>query len=436
MVTNGQKKSSRTLIGIAVDVSGSMRASIRNESGDNQSRLESFREALDHLVQEAKKTLDLKKEQKAESVVDLFIYGFGLKQKLEDADLFNIKVYDFLTLMRIGPSLLSGGDTKIDSEKYRELEALAHDYPRLTGLLQHPEARKIIQANPRRAKNLVKRLRDDPAAREKVATVVLGAVDAGEKAKTSAGIAGGGATGAAVAIATIGGPVGWIAGGVALLLVGIAGANAKSAVDGKDSAKKMLLEYSKEFNESIAFRLQETTLSIENAIDIIRDEKNVLNNADEWFYGDTPMKEALTEVKARFLKELSSRPADTTPILFLISDGEPTDGNPLQIVEDMKAHGIVIVSCFVTNGDLANPRVLFNAPEQTWNDGAKLMFKISSPLQEASPFHNFLTRKGWKICPNAKLFVQVNHSQVLAEFIRIILSPLEAIDSETLPRGI
>jgi hypothetical protein len=62
------------------------------------------------------------------------------------------------------------------------------------------------------------------------------------------------------------------------------------------------------------------------------------------------------------------------------------------------------------------------------------MFEIASPLAEGDSFSRNLVNEGWTIEPNAKLFVQVNHSEVLDEFVRAAGEDLLHARSE-LPEG-
>jgi len=124
-------------------------------------------------------------------------------------------------------------------------------------------------------------------------------------------------------------------------------------------------------------------------------------------------------------------------VLFLLSDGEPTDGNPLLIAREIKAMGVSIICCLIDNKDIIDPQILFNQPNPSWNNNACLMFEMASEIEEKSHFSRFLLKKGWVINSQAKMFVQLNHSRVLEEFIQIILSPLNQ-DQEILeptPRG-
>ena len=132
---------------------------------------------------------------------------------------------------------------------------------------------------------------------------------------------------------------------------------------------------------------------------------------------------ALGEVVNRFRRELVVR-RDMMPILFLLSDGEATDGNPVPLGDPLREMGATIVSCFVGGHDTASPRTLFGSENPGWERGAKQMFNLASPVPLDSDFSTFLIQHGWKIEPHGRLFVQVNHSDVLEEFMNVVLSPL------------
>jgi von Willebrand factor type A domain len=145
------------------------------------------------------------------------------------------------------------------------------------------------------------------------------------------------------------------------------------------------------------------------------------------------MKQAMERIQARFERELQKRPQDTASVLFLLSDGAPTDGNPYPVAEVMISKGVTIVSCFITNLDIADPRKLFAEPESHWSKEARLMFDMASNIEDGSDFAQFLMKKGWTISPQGKLFVQLNHSDILEEFISVVLSPLD--NPVVSPRG-
>jgi hypothetical protein len=121
--------------------------------------------------------------------------------------------------------------------------------------------------------------------------------------------------------------------------------------------------------------------------------------------------------------------------LFVISDGEPTDGDPRSAFSEIRNAGVSIISCFVTDADIADPRVLWAKPQSGWSEGARLMFDIAAPLDERGAFARCLLSRGWEIEAGARLFVQVNHSTVLEEFIRIAESFASRPSDSLLPEG-
>lgn len=106
------------------------------------------------------------------------------------------------------------------------------------------------------------------------------------------------------------------------------------------------------------------------------------------------------------------------------------------MAEQLRDLGVTIVSCFVTDKDSAIPRALLNRPAPEWEQGAKLLFEMASTMEDTSEVKKFLLHKGWVVYPGAKLFVQLNHSDILKEFVRVILSLLEEpTDVQALPKG-
>lgn len=145
--------------------------------------------------------------------------------------------------------------------------------------------------------------------------------------------------------------------------------------------------------------------------------------------GDTPMTEAFRIAKARVEHELSLRAYSGSPILFVISDGVPTDAPANEVIElarDLKEAGIVVVSCLLTDDDITEARRLYGTVQDGWPDGARLMFECASPLPERSPFDAFFVENRWTIEPGSRLFTQINTSAVLEEFSKVVLSPLDS----------
>lgn len=329
-----------------------MASSMRNDTGGQLSRLESFRQSLDNFLDEAKSLVDESRAKEMQTSIDLFSYGFGLRA---------MNVCDLFSLIKIGQNIIT--KEKIEELKQKYTDEAKRRYSGYEGL--------------------------------------------GDLAKQY---------------------------GLSVLVNQFSGtvqANTETEI-----RRKVLLEIKSRIEKEIG-NVSDTTLAIEEVAQLWKDSENAFENAEELIFGDTPMQECLTEVAKRFERELEIRDKQTTPILFILSDGEPTDGNPLPVIESLKSLGVVVISCFVTEQDIANPRVLFGQLEPQWNQGAKLMFEMSSTVVDDSAFAKFLLRKNWVIYPNSKLFVQANHSVILEEFIRVALSPFESSsDTEILPKGL
>jgi len=345
-------KEMKALVGLAIDLSGSMATSIRNNTGGQVSRLESFRQSLERLVNEAQTRVRESRTKQPQTSIDLFAYGFGLRA---------MNVCDLLSLIKIGQHVIS--KEEIEELKQRYAREMQSNYSGYEGL-----------------GDLAKQFGFGGLVREAESTIR---------------------------------------------------ANAEAEI-----RKKIMLEVKRRLERQLQ-SVGDTTLSIEEIAQLWESSGETLANAEELIFGNTPMRECMLEVAKRFERESKSRGQDTTPILFLLSDGDPTDGDPLPALEQLKPLGVTVISCFVTDQDIANPRVLFGEPESQWSRGAKLMFDMASTVEENSAFSNFLLRKNWIIKPNARLFVQVNHSMILEEFIRVVISPFETSSNmSNLPVGI
>lgn len=152
-------------------------------------------------------------------------------------------------------------------------------------------------------------------------------------------------------------------------------------------------------------------------------------------FGDTPMQEGFKTVLFRFQEELSKNNYSDEPVLFILSDGDPTDSRNAEILKlsnDIKKLGVTIISCYVTDENITNTRTLYSEAEPNWPNGARLMIESSSVLPNNSSFSNYLNEFHWEFSENPKLFSQINQSEVLSEFMQMILSPLEKEDSKNL----
>lgn len=144
--------------------------------------------------------------------------------------------------------------------------------------------------------------------------------------------------------------------------------------------------------------------------------------------GTTPMLEAFKLIQQRFAEERERASYTNPPILFVLSDGEPTDGTPeevLQVTKRLQENGIFIVSCYITDQDIVDAKRLYGSSRDGWPEAAKLAFEYASVLPENSAFDMYFRELGWKAEKSARMFAQINQTELLKEFLEVVLSPLQ-----------
>jgi hypothetical protein len=174
-------------------------------------------------------------------------------------------------------------------------------------------------------------------------------------------------------------------------------------------------------------------------LDRWKDYRRTIRDLASSMGGATPLVEALGIVERLFeTARAQNRYGDPT-VLLIVSDGLPTDppkepeSGPAKVREAcqrLRDDGVVIVSCFVTSTDSAQYKKLYREPIDSWDDGAKLMFDCASELASQSPFRPHLREHGWEAGDRAKLFAQINQSELLTEFVRLAIAPVGAAAQE------
>lgn len=168
---------------------------------------------------------------------------------------------------------------------------------------------------------------------------------------------------------------------------------------------------------------------------------------DAFIFGSTPMCECLRTMRKRFewlMKQPGSPstiPGDsiqpdgteTPSLLILISDGASTDGNPEGIAQAIKALGVTVLCIYLTDSDVHSPKDLPAAMDKTWDSGARHLFEMASTVgnteeTNALPWKQTLQASGWTVDAASRLFVQINHSETLADLLRIVAMLFPAKD--------
>ena len=172
-------------------------------------------------------------------------------------------------------------------------------------------------------------------------------------------------------------------------------------------------------------RSERTIISVQSGSDSLHastgkkevDKKRVdelLEAVKPFIYGTTPLMQAMRHSVDLFSH---SEFANHKKLLFILSDGQPTDGwDPP--VQELTALGVTIVSCFIRREGLSDPRRLYSLLDESWVEPAKFMFNMSSIVTTQNIPHTVFVKKGWKIDienNETRLFFQVNHPDVIKE---------------------
>eukprot|EP01084_Bolivina_argentea_P263225 445426_1 len=148
--------------------------------------------------------------------------------------------------------------------------------------------------------------------------------------------------------------------------------------------------------------------------------KRLTDDVKKYIYGGTPMCQSIQYAQRIF--ELKKNNKDNK-ILCIISDGDATDDNPLPFANKLRnENNVTIISCFITNKHIENPRKLHDVPVEHWKPGALTLFEMSSFVSNMHSGLSYLLKRGWEIplSGQCKLFVQANHPNIIEEFCGII----------------
>jgi hypothetical protein len=178
----------------------------------------------------------------------------------------------------------------------------------------------------------------------------------------------------------------------------------------------------------------DTTIDLDQMADIWRGTSSTWDDAKHFIFGDTPMCAALRKALDRFNSELERQGKRCMPVLLLVSDGEPTDGDPTSIGRQLREQGITVICCYITDRDVVANRTLVNAADPDWPKGARVMFDLASEIADDSPLTQSLLRSGWTVGRRPRAFLQANQSEMLEDLVGMAMSPVES-GTVLLPKG-
>ncbi|XP_015778868.1 PREDICTED: uncharacterized protein LOC107356762 isoform X1 [Acropora digitifera] len=192
-----------------------------------------------------------------------------------------------------------------------------------------------------------------------------------------------------------------------------------------DKGKKLM----EEIRRGMLVAVREATImSVQSASEILHnsieekneeeiDEKRVdelLEAVEPFIYGGTPLIQAMRHSVDLFSY---SQFTNHKKLLFILSDGQPTDGRDPP-VQQLCALGVTVVCCFITREGLSDPRRLYSLLDESWEAPAKFMFNMSSIVTTQNIPHSVFMKRGWKIDienNETRLFFNVNHPDVIKD---------------------
>ena len=181
----------------------------------------------------------------------------------------------------------------------------------------------------------------------------------------------------------------------------------------------------KEYNDMLKEVTDKAVYGVKRASEISRgslgEEKLTDRRADEllqsiepYIYGDsTPLMQSLHEA----VKLFRARIHHQYKVLFILSDGLPTDGfyPPLRELDNLN---VIVVCCYITLDHSAESCRLYSSCNPDWEFGAKFMFHMSSLIPTQKIPRTLFVKKGWKIDIDNKetrAFCQINHPDLIDE---------------------
>ena len=148
----------------------------------------------------------------------------------------------------------------------------------------------------------------------------------------------------------------------------------------------------------------------------------IIDSIKPYIYGETPMVKALMEAKEVFDCYTEVNPK----ILFILSDGYPTYGDPVFIPQELQRSNVIVVTCYFTSEPIPNPKCLVDEEDTSWDEGACNLFRMSSTMPNTRAPITHLVDYGWKLpsCGECRLFVRANSLDVVEEFCKVAVSQL------------
>ena len=190
---------------------------------------------------------------------------------------------------------------------------------------------------------------------------------------------------------------------------------------------------SKEIKFEIKFQKLKSHLAkdVSNLLDIILQGNKeasssrvneFINSIKPYIYGGSPMVKALKEAKEIFDNKTEINPK----VLFILSDGCATDGDPVFVLHELEKSNVIVVTCCFTSRPVSNAKCLVDKEDPSWDEGARILYRVSSTMANTRAPITHLVDYGWKLPSSGecRLFVRANSLDVVEEFCKVAVSQL------------
>ena len=169
-----------------------------------------------------------------------------------------------------------------------------------------------------------------------------------------------------------------------------------------------------------------STSSADESADESTKIKDLFDHLTPYIFGLTPMVESLNQAKKIFYQNNNSV---DKKVLYILSDGYPSDGDPLPIAQELRNAGVTIITCFLTDNPNKIPKKLMDSKhfDCEANEGATKLFKMSSGMHNTEAPVSYFVDAGWELPTSgeSKLYLQANTLDLVDEFCKIVFSHME-----------
>lgn len=175
-------------------------------------------------------------------------------------------------------------------------------------------------------------------------------------------------------------------------------------------------------------RIETVTLRVPDQDGVLRDEEI---EAEVWIepaaVGDTPMVKALETTRDIVAAWVKEHPASFPPIVFHVTDGEPTDGDPEPVANEIRQLTTWDGACLLFNLHVSRDtgkEIVFPSDEEQLPDVyARKLFRMSSPIPD--PLRPAVA-EAYAIAPSSRFFGFKAGAEAVARFFQIGTRPANA----------